>query len=131
MADIITHKGGCHCGAVTFDVQAPARLEASRCNCSICSMTGFIHLIVKKEEFHITSGEERLENYRFNTGTAQHKFCRVCGVKSFYIPRSHPDGISVNVNCLDHSTIDHLVITDFDGQNWEDAIHTLDEPVSR
>ena len=126
MTETITHKGGCHCGAVTFEVQAPTRLQASCCNCSICSMTGFIHLIVSRDEFRLTSGADDLSTYRFNTGVAQHKFCRVCGVKSFYTPRSHPDGISVNVNCLDRATIESVAISDFDGQNWEDAIHTLD-----
>ncbi len=86
MTETITHKGGCHCGAVTFEVQAPTQLQASCCNCSICSMTGFIHLIVSRREFRLTSGADDLSTYRFNTGVAQHKFCRVCGVKSFYTP---------------------------------------------
>jgi hypothetical protein len=127
MSELKRHKGGCHCGAVTFEVQAPAHIEASRCNCSICSMTGFIHLIVPRENFSLLSSDSSLADYRFNTGTAQHKFCKTCGVKSFYIPRSHPNGISVNVTCLDKSTIEDvtITITDFDGQNWEDAIDTL------
>jgi hypothetical protein len=89
-------------------------------------MTGFIHLIVTKGEFLLTSGADDLSTYRFNTGVAQHNFCKTCGVKSFYAPRSHPAGISVNVNCLDRATIENVTISDFDGQNWEDAIHTLD-----
>jgi len=125
MSELKKHKGGCHCGAVTFEVRSPAHIEANRCNCSICSMTGFIHLIVPREHFSLLSGEGDLADYRFNTGTAHHKFCKTCGVKSFYIPRSHPDGISVNVTCLEKSTIEDISITDFDGQNWEDAIGTL------
>jgi hypothetical protein len=128
MPETITYQGGCHCGAVAFEVQAPASIDASRCNCSICSMTGFLHLIVTKDAFSLLRGEDDLETYRFNTGTAQHKFCKVCGVKSFYVPRSHPDGISVNVTCLDPSTINAMTITDFDGQNWEDSIGELDSP---
>ena len=119
------HRGGCHCGAVAFEVRAPAAIDASRCNCSICTMTGFVHLIISKEDFTLLRGDDALTTYRFNTGTAKHLFCRQCGVKSFYVPRSHPDGISVNVNCLQPDTITSLNITEFDGQNWEDAIHTL------
>lgn len=119
------HKGSCHCGAVEFNVKAPARITASRCNCSICAMTGFIHLIVKKDDFTLLKGQDSLTCYRFNTRVAQHLFCRNCGVKSFYIPRSHPDGVSVNINCLDHSTIKDITFRNFDGQNWEKNIHSL------
>ncbi len=119
------HKGSCHCGAIEFTVKAPDSLTVSRCNCSICSMTGFVHLIVKKADFTLLRGEDNLTCYRFNTGVAQHLFCKSCGVKSFYIPRSHPDGVSVNINCLDHSTIENISFQDFDGQNWEDNIHNL------
>ena len=108
-----------------FDVDAPAAIEATRCNCSICSKTGFLHLIVPKSEFRLNSGEDVLETYTFGTGTAKHLFCRHCGVKSFYIPRSHPDGVSVNVNCLDESTVESVHITDFDGRNWERNIDKL------
>ncbi len=120
-----THYGGCHCGKVRFEVAAPALVEATRCNCSICSKTGFLHLIVPKSDFRLTRGEDDLETYTFGTGAAKHLFCRHCGVKSFYIPRSHPDGVSVNVNCLDSGTVEAVTITDFDGQNWEKNIAKL------
>ncbi len=119
------HKGGCHCGKVTFKVEAPKMLEVSECNCSICSKTGYLHLIVPKSKFHMISGEDNLETYTFDTREAKHLFCKTCGIKSFYIPRSHPDGISVNVRCLDDSTIDGMNIEQFDGKNWEDNIHKL------
>ncbi len=120
-----THKGSCHCGAVLFEVDAPADIEAVRCNCSICRMTGFLHLLVARSDFRQTHGEHALNTYTFNTGVAQHYFCRRCGVKSFYVPRSHPDGFSVNVHCLDPATIDSVTITDFDGANWEESIGQL------
>lgn len=123
--ETVQHSGGCHCGAVRFSVLAPDSIEATRCNCSICSMTGFLHLIVEKADFELLKGEEALTTYTFNTGTAKHLFCKHCGVKSFYVPRSHPDGYSVNVNCLDKSRIADIHYKDFDGQNWEDSIHTL------
>lgn len=115
----ITHRGGCHCGAVRFEVQAPARLLAQSCNCSICARTGFLHLIVPAADFRLLQGAEQLASYTFNTGTAKHLFCRVCGIKSFYVPRSNPDGYSVNVNCLDAGSIETLTIEPFDGKNWE------------
>ncbi|MDJ0908404.1 MAG: GFA family protein [Woeseiaceae bacterium] len=120
-----THYGGCHCGRVRFEVDAPANIEVTRCNCSICSKTGFLHLIVPNGDFRLLSGEGDIETYTFGTGAAKHKFCRHCGVKSFYIPRSHPDGVSVNVNCLDEGTVASMEITDFDGQNWEKNIAQL------
>jgi len=123
------HKGGCHCGKVQFTVEAPADIEADECNCSICHMSGYLHLIVPREDFRLTSGEDDIRTYTFNTGVAKHLFCRHCGIKSFYIPRSHPAGISVNVNCLRPESIASLKITPFDGANWEKNIHKL-SPIS-
>ena len=122
-----THTGGCHCGQVRFDVVAPAEIAATECNCSMCSKSGFLHLIVAKRDFRLLSGEDALTTYTFNTGAAKHLFCRHCGVKSFYIPRSHPDGVSVNVRCLDEATINSVTVTPFDGQNWEENISTLSQ----
>jgi hypothetical protein len=117
----LTHRGGCHCQRVRFEVQAPAELELYECNCSICAMSGYLHLIVKADAFRLLSGAEVLTSYRFNTGAANHLFCSVCGVKSYYVPRSHPDGISVNARCLDASTIAGQSVRPFDGQHWESA----------
>lgn len=116
---MVTHTGGCHCGRVRFEVVAPAHLEVSECNCSICSKTGFLHLIVPKSRFRLLSGAESLHTYRFNTGTAKHLFCTNCGIKSFYVPRSHPDGYSVNARCLDEGTVQGMTVTQIDGRNWE------------
>ena len=123
--DLVTHVGGCHCGKVRFEVEAPAELEVTLCNCSICSMTAYLHLIVPASRFHLVQGEEDLATYTFNTGVAQHRFCTHCGVKSFYIPRSNPDGVSVNVRCLDPETIALVRMTDFDGRNWEEHADDL------
>ena len=123
------HTGGCHCGRVRFEVDAPPRIAATRCNCSICRKSGYLHLIVAAANFRLLSGDEDLETYTFNTGAAKHHFCRHCGVKSFYIPRSHPDGVSVNVNCLDEGTIEAIEIGEFDGRNWEQNIAKL-SPIS-
>jgi hypothetical protein len=114
-----THQGGCHCGKVRFEVDAPADLEVMECNCSMCSRSGYLHLTVPAERFRLLSGAETLTTYTFNTKTARHLFCSVCGVKSFYVPRSHPDGFSVNVRCLDQSTIQSIDVRRIDGKNWE------------
>ena len=116
---MIAHTGGCHCGRIRFEVLAPADLDVSECNCSICSKTGFLHLIVPKERFRLLSGADVLATYTFNTGTARHLFCSVCGIKSFYVPRSHPDGYSVNARCLDEGTVQRLNVRQIDGRNWE------------
>ncbi len=115
----ILHRGGCHCGAVRFEVFAPARLHVQSCNCSICAKTGFLHLIVPASDFRLLQGAAALTRYTFNTGVAQHLFCCVCGVKSYYVPRSNPDGFSVNFRCLDAGTVEEVEIEAFDGQNWE------------
>jgi hypothetical protein len=116
---MIRHTGGCHCGRVKFELTAPARLEVSECNCSICSKSGYLHLVVPAERFRLLSGADALTTYRFNTNTAKHLFCSVCGVKSFYVPRSHPDGYSVNARCLDPGTVESISIRPFNGREWE------------
>ncbi|MGE5219065.1 MAG: GFA family protein [Chloroflexota bacterium] len=116
---LLRHRGGCHCGRVRFEVIAVAEIDAVECNCSICSKTGFLHLIVPASRFRLLQGEEFLSSYSFNTGIARHLFCKVCGVKSFYVPRSNPDGYSVNVHCLDRGTVTQIRLTPFDGKNWE------------
>jgi len=112
------YRGGCHCGAVRFEVEAPERILVQDCNCSLCAMTGFLHLIVPKSKFRLVKGEENITTYTFNTGIAKHTFCRTCGIKSFYVPRSNPDGIDVNVRCLDEPP-GEMTIEPFDGRDWE------------
>ena len=126
MSELVRHSGGCHCRDVVFEVDAPACLRVQECNCSICRMTGFLHLIVPASRFRLIAGQDALTTYTFNTGTARHLFCRRCGIKSFYVPRSNPDGYSVNARCLDpSSTIEQLDIEPFDGQNWEASAAAL------
>ena len=120
-APLVTHRGGCHCGRVRFEVDAPAVLDALDCNCSICRMTGFLHLIVPAVRFRLLDGEDALTGYRFNTGAARHLFCGHCGVKAFYVPRSHPDGYSVNVRCLDTGTVERVMVTPFDDNDRDAA----------
>ncbi len=112
-------KGACHCGAVEFEVETPDDILVHECNCSICAKTGFVHLIVPKSRFRLLKGEDNLTTYTFNTGVAKHTFCKTCGVKAFYTPRSNPDGVSVNLRCLDQSAFAHIDIRALDGQNWE------------
>lgn len=121
----VLHRGGCHCGAVRFEVRAPARVTVQRCNCSICAKTAFLHLIVPAADFTLLAGQSSLATYTFNTGVAKHLFCKTCGVKSFYVPRSNPDGYSVNLRCVEPGTITQVDYQDFDGQHWEESAHTL------
>ena len=118
-------SGGCHCGAVRFTAKMPdPPVDALDCNCSICSMTGFLHVMVPHEDFELVTGRDALTSYRFGTGAAKHLFCSNCGVKSFYQPRSHPKSWSVNANCLDEPV--ELQIERFDGKQWENAKARLD-----
>lgn len=116
---LVTHTGGCHCGRIRFEVVAPRRIDVSECNCSICSKAGYLHLIVPGDRFKLVSGADALTTYTFNTGTAKHHFCSVCGIKSFYVPRSHPDGFSVNARCIDSGTIEEMAVRQVNGREWE------------
>ena len=128
MTDQMTWRaGGCHCGAVRFEVQTPDIIEVEDCNCSMCACTGFLHIIVPSSRFRLRQGAERVASYTFNTGTAKHMFCLVCGVKSFYVPRSNPDGFSVNLRCLDDpKSFDEVRIVNFNGRgDWEAQAQAL------
>jgi hypothetical protein len=120
-----THTGSCHCGATAFEVDAPARITVSDCNCSICKMTGYLHLVVPRARFRLLRGAEQLTEYRFNSGVARHFFCGRCGIKSFYVPRSNPDGYSVNARCLHPSTVEHMDIELFDDNDRENSERRL------
>ena len=116
-----TYEGGCHCGRVRFRVTADLD-RVTECNCSMCTMKGFLHLIVPPEQFELLSGRDDLTTYEFNTRVAKHHFCRYCGVHSFYVPRSDPDKIDVNVRCLDGVDVARVATAQFDGRHWEAAI---------
>jgi len=103
--------------------------EADECNCSICKKKGFLHLIVPPEKFTLLSGDDVLTTYRFNTGVAKHLFCSICGIHSFYRPRSHPNDYDVNVLCLDGNVLSKFRIIPFDGANWEENIEQLQSRV--
>lgn len=119
------HRGSCHCGAVEIQVLAPPEVTVDDCNCSMCAKVGYLHLIVPKSRFRLVKGEDALTTYTFNTGTAKHLFCRYCGVKCFYVPRSHPDGYSVNLRALDQSGFSKITVEPFDGRNWEANVENL------
>ncbi len=117
-----TMQGGCHCGRVRFKVTAVLD-RVTYCNCSMCGKKGFLHLIVPPEQFELLSGGDNLTTYQFNTRTAKHTFCKTCGIHAFYVPRSDPDKIDVNVRCIDDIDLSSLRIKTFDGQHWEEAIN--------
>ena len=123
---IETYSGGCHCGRVRFNVRADLS-EMSECNCSICTKKGILHLVVPQSAFELLSGKDELAEYQFNTHIAKHWFCRVCGIHSFYVPRSHPDKYSVNARCLDNVDLSDVRPRHFDGKHWEAAKKLDDE----
>lgn len=115
-----SYRGGCHCGRVAYEVEGKLE-QVSICNCSICTKKAYIHWIIPREDFQLLTPWEALATYTFNTGTAKHYFCPQCGVASFYIARSAPDKIDINVRCLEG--VDPVAIpTDtFNSHNWEAA----------
>ena len=116
-----TREGGCHCGAVRF--RAKVDLDRlSQCNCSICTKKGILHLVTDPKEFELLKGKTALTAYTFQTGVAQHTFCKHCGMHAFYIPRSQPHMITVNARCLDDIDGPSLKPTRFfAGRHWEEA----------
>ena len=59
-AERVTHSGGCHCGSVQWTVEAPKTLDTHTCNCSICDINHYQHLLVPESRFNLTQGEESL-----------------------------------------------------------------------
>ncbi|EFJ14841.1 hypothetical protein SELMODRAFT_97543 [Selaginella moellendorffii] len=120
MEGLVTHKGGCHCGRVRWEVDAPASVVVWECDCSNCAMRRNTSFIVPEARFRLQPGsEEWLSLYTFGTHQAKHLFCKVCGICSYYKPRSNPDGVSVTVHCVDPGTLRDVQVKCFDGKNWE------------
>jgi hypothetical protein len=120
--DLVIHKGGCHCKRVRYSVRAPANVVVWECDCSSCAMRRNIHFIVPQSDFELDpASEEFLTLYTFGTHTAKHLFCKVCGITSYYIPRSNPDGVAVTLNCIDPGTITHVETRKYDGKNWDSS----------
>ncbi|KAK9814686.1 hypothetical protein WJX72_009805 [[Myrmecia] bisecta] len=115
-----SHFGGCHCGAVRFQFEASPDFVAWDCNCSICHVKRNVHVIVPRSHFELLEGKDKLTLYQFGTRTAKHYFCSVCGVVSFYVPRSNPDGYAVTVACVKPNTIRSITVNKFDGEHWEE-----------
>jgi len=120
----VSYQGGCHCGAVRF-CAIVRQQKAIDCNCSICRKKGFLHLIIPASDFTLIQGQEKLSTYTFNTHTAKHHFCRICGIHPFYHPRSHPQDIDINVRCLEGDVLSQFIIESFDGVNWEENVSKI------
>lgn len=126
---LVTHRGGCHCGAVRFEVEAPARIVAWDCNCSDCRMRRNLHFVVPRQSMRLicdshggAAGASALAEYRWGTGVARHLFCSRCGICPFYAPRSNPDGWAITFQCIDPGTVADVEVRRFDGRHWEDFI---------
>jgi len=87
-------------------------------------MVGFLRLIVPHSKFKLLSGQTAITTYRFNSTIARHTFCQVCGIKSFSIPSSNPDGVDVNIRCLQEK-LRSIKIVPFDGKHWKSNAHAL------
>ena len=122
---IVTHNGSCHCKQIQFKAIGSDNIEVLNCSCSICSITNYKHYLIPKKQFTLLKGKSFLSVYKFNTNFAKHYFCKKCGIKSFYIPRSHPDHISVNLNCIYSNTIKNIKTINFDGKNWKKNIEKI------
>ncbi|XP_053562084.1 centromere protein V [Bombina bombina] len=119
---LVKHSGGCHCGAVRFEVWASADLHVFDCNCSICVKKQNRHFIIPGSRFKLLKGADNLTTYNFNTKKAQHTFCKTCGVQSFYTPRSNPDGYGIAPHCLDEGTVRSIHVEQINGKEWEKAM---------
>lgn len=124
----VTLEGACHCGEVRFTVTLTEGFaSARRCTCSICRMRGAVAVTSTPEAFRITKGEQKLATYRFNTKSAEHHFCSVCGIYTHHKRRSSPDQLGVNVACLEGvSPFDFSELVVFDGNR-----HPADNPEHR
>ncbi|XP_035639077.1 centromere protein V-like isoform X1 [Oncorhynchus keta] len=120
--DHVKHTGACHCGAVRFEVWNSPDLLVFDCDCSICTKKQNRHFIVPKIQFTLLQGWDHLTTYTFNTHAAKHTFCRICGVQSFYTPRSNPDGYGVAPHCLDTGTVRSVTVEKFCGKKWEESM---------
>ena len=95
------HRASCHCGAVQLDVKLPNGIvDPRRCDCSYCRRRGTVVASVGLDDIHIVAGSDALQRYQFNTGTAQHWFCRHCGIHTHHQRRSNPQQYAINVGCL-------------------------------
>lgn len=114
----VTVNGACHCGAVRFTTTlVEGFASARRCTCSICRMRGAVAVTSTPQDFRITHGEDKLATYRFNTKSAEHHFCRVCGIYTHHKRRSNPNQLGVNAACLEGvSPFDFTEVVVFDGQ---------------
>lgn len=120
MADTKIYKGGCHCGAVAYEVETDLGMVIE-CNCSHCSRKGFLLTFVTPDKFTLRSGEDALAEYRFNKHAIAHLFCRTCGVQSFargVTPKTGKEMRAVNVRCLEGVDLTALTITPVDGKSF-------------
>ena len=122
---MIKHLGSCHCKQIQFEVIGKNNIQVLDCSCSICSILNYKHYVVDKSQFQLLKGKKYLSTYTFNTKVAKHMFCKICGIKSFYIPRSHPDSISINLNCINSKTINKVKLIKFDGKHWNKNINKI------
>jgi hypothetical protein len=123
----MNYHGSCHCGRVSFEVQAKLDYVVE-CNCSICRRRGALWHGALESELRILTGEADLALYQFGTNTAKHYFCKHCGIHPFVRPRLDPTRWAFNVLCIDGVDAKSLPVRQFDGENWEAAAKAFLRP---
>jgi hypothetical protein len=124
----VTIQGSCHCGAVQFSAELPQGFaSARRCTCSICRMRGAVAVTGTLDGFKLLKGADKLATYRFNTRTAEHHFCTVCGIYTHHRRRSNSNELGINVACIEGvSPFDFTEVVVYDGNR-----HPADNPEHR
>ena len=96
------YLGSCHCGGVRFEVETEYPLGPYfRCNCSLCSRKSAIMGAAPRESLKLTSGQELLSTYTWNTHEARHYFCRVCGIYTHHAMRGETTTVGLNMACIE------------------------------
>jgi len=119
MSETKTYSGGCHCGAVRYEVELDLAKPVISCNCSMCGRVGSLLTFVPAANFTLLQGEDSLTDYQFNKHVIHHVFCKTCGIKSFARGKGRDGGdtVAINTRCLDGVELDKLNLTAYDGKS--------------
>ena len=101
----MNYKLNCHCGSVELEVETDLK-NIKQCNCSICKRKNAKMNLISKDSIKVIKGENNLSSYKFNTMIAEHFFCKTCGIYTHHNRRSDPNGVGINIGCID--SIDSL-----------------------
>ena len=128
------HTGGCHCGAVRFEVELDLGAGGSMFNCTVCTRIAAVAAIVKPAAFRQIAGEDSVSTYEWGAKISRRRFCKHCGVHCFgdgHLAEIGGDYVSINLNCLDDFDRGTIAIRHWDGRhnNWEGGMRETPWPV--